>query len=164
MERYRIVEGVGLYYLTFTVVEWLPVFIDETACQIIVDSFNFCITNKHLRVNSYVIMPTHLHAVAFDSEFDPKRLKHTLMTCGNSPGGGCLTIPRVICQSCSPSDFRKMLGRIVSAGSGSHRSIPWGFSPTSFGSKRWTTCTIIHAAGDWCGCPKIGGFLPPGFG
>jgi hypothetical protein len=30
MERYRsIVEDVGLYYVTFTVVEWLPVFLDE---------------------------------------------------------------------------------------------------------------------------------------
>jgi hypothetical protein len=27
----RIVEDVGLYYLTFSVVEWLPVFIRETA-------------------------------------------------------------------------------------------------------------------------------------
>lgn len=78
MERYRIVEGVGLYYVTFTVVEWLPIFIDETACQIVTNSFNFCITNKHLRVNAYVIMPTHLHAIIFDSEFDPERLKHAL--------------------------------------------------------------------------------------
>jgi hypothetical protein len=28
MERYRIVADVGLYYLTFTVTEWLPVFIE----------------------------------------------------------------------------------------------------------------------------------------
>jgi len=28
MERYRIVKDVGLYYVTFKVVEWLPVFID----------------------------------------------------------------------------------------------------------------------------------------
>ena len=78
MERYRIVEGVGLYYVTFTVVEWLPVFIDETACQIVTESFNFCITKKQLRVHAYVIMPTHLHAILFDSEFDQDRLKHTL--------------------------------------------------------------------------------------
>jgi hypothetical protein len=30
MERYRIVEGVGLYYVTFTVIDWLPVFIDAS--------------------------------------------------------------------------------------------------------------------------------------
>jgi hypothetical protein len=34
MERYRVVKDVGLYYITLTVVEWLPVFIDETACTI----------------------------------------------------------------------------------------------------------------------------------
>jgi hypothetical protein len=34
MERYRVVRDVGHYYVTFTVVEWLPVFIDETACKI----------------------------------------------------------------------------------------------------------------------------------
>ena len=33
MERYRIVADVGVYYVTFTVVEWLPVFIDETALE-----------------------------------------------------------------------------------------------------------------------------------
>jgi hypothetical protein len=41
MERYRIVEGVGLYCVTFSVVKWLPVFIDETACKIITESLNF---------------------------------------------------------------------------------------------------------------------------
>jgi hypothetical protein len=78
MERYRIVTGVGLYYVTFTVVEWLPVFIEETVCKIVLDSFNFCINNKFLGVNSYVVMPTHLHAIMFDVEFNSERLKHTL--------------------------------------------------------------------------------------
>ncbi|MBC7876971.1 MAG: hypothetical protein H7Y59_07345 [Anaerolineales bacterium] len=78
MERYRVVKDVGLYYVTFTVVEWLPVFIDELACKLITESLNYCITNKHLRVNAYVIMPTHLHATLFDVDFDSERLKHTL--------------------------------------------------------------------------------------
>ena len=78
MERYRIIEGIGVYFVTFTVVGWLPVFIDEPSCQIVTGSLNFCIHNKNLRVNAYVIMPNHLHAVVFDSEFDSERLKHTL--------------------------------------------------------------------------------------
>src|SRR5215207_9393012 len=78
MERYRIVKDVGLYYVTFSVVEWLPVFIDESACKIITDSLNFCIRSKYLGVNAYVIMPTHLHAILFDKEFHSERLKHTL--------------------------------------------------------------------------------------
>jgi hypothetical protein len=78
MERYRIVPDVGLYYVTFTIVEWLPVFIDESACKIIMDSLNFCIKNKSLGVNAYVLMPTHLHAIVFDVQFNAERLKHTL--------------------------------------------------------------------------------------
>lgn len=78
MERYRIVPGVALYYVTFTIVKWLPVFIDEAAFKIITDSLNFCIQNKGLRVNAYVIMPTHLHAILFDAEFRAERLKYTL--------------------------------------------------------------------------------------
>jgi REP element-mobilizing transposase RayT len=78
MEHYRIVKDVALYYITFTVVEWLPVFIDETACKIVTDSLNYCIRNKFLGVNAYVIMPTHLHAVLFDRKSDSERLKHTL--------------------------------------------------------------------------------------
>ncbi|MEW6085690.1 MAG: RHS repeat-associated core domain-containing protein [Chloroflexota bacterium] len=78
MEKYRIVAGVGVYFVTFTVVEWLPVFIDEASCKIVVDSLNFCYANKALRINAYVIMPTHMHAVLFDAGFDPFQLKRTL--------------------------------------------------------------------------------------
>lgn len=78
MERYRIATGVGVYYVTFTVIEWLPVFIDESACKIITESLNFCIENKFLMVNAYVIMPTHLHAILFDVDFNADRLKHSL--------------------------------------------------------------------------------------
>jgi putative transposase len=78
MERYRIVADVGLYYVTFTIVEWLPVFIDEAACRIVTDSLNFCIRKKCLGVNAYVIMPTHFHAIVFDIEFNSERLKHSV--------------------------------------------------------------------------------------
>ena len=78
MERYRIVEGVGIYFVTFTVVEWLPVFIDEASCKIVTESLNFCIQNKNLRINAYVLMPNHFHAVVFDSDYVAERLKYTL--------------------------------------------------------------------------------------
>lgn len=78
MERYRIVEGVGIYFVTFTIVEWMPVFIEEAACKIVTESLNFSTRNKKLGVNAYVIMPNHMHAIVFDKDFDNDRLKHTL--------------------------------------------------------------------------------------
>ena len=80
MERYRVVQNVGVYFVTFTVVGWLPVFIEESPCQILIDSLGYCIRNEALRVNAYVIMPTHFHAVLFDEELDSGRLKSTLVS------------------------------------------------------------------------------------
>ena len=78
MEHYRIYPEAAVYYLTYTVVEWLPVFVSETACKIVTDSLTFCHRAKHLRINAYVIMPTHLHLIVFDAEGDSERLVRTL--------------------------------------------------------------------------------------
>ncbi|MBX9679476.1 MAG: hypothetical protein K2X38_11990 [Gemmataceae bacterium] len=78
MERYRIHPEAGLYYLTYSVVEWLPIFISEASCKIIADSLAFCHRKKHLRINAYVVMPTHLHLMVFDADFDSNRLTETL--------------------------------------------------------------------------------------
>lgn len=111
MERYRIVAGVGVYYVTFTVVEWLPVFIDERACKIITESFNFCIRNKYLKVNAYVIMPTHVHSILFDAEFDAERLKHTLDDMRKFTGRQLLDHAAKHLPKCLTAEFQKHAGQ-----------------------------------------------------
>jgi len=78
MESYRILPDVPVYFVTFSVVEWLPIFIAEKSCQIVAESLNYCHREKSLRVNAYVIMPTHLHAIVFDADFKSERLKDAL--------------------------------------------------------------------------------------
>jgi REP element-mobilizing transposase RayT len=78
MERYRIYSDGALYFVTFTVVEWLPVFVTEDACRIVTDSLDFCRRNKGLRINAYVIMPTHLHAIVFHKDFESAALERCL--------------------------------------------------------------------------------------
>ena len=78
MDRYKIIDNVGVYFITFTVVDWLPVFVDESPNSILIDSLKYCIDNKGLRVNAYVIMPNHLHAVVFNTEFDSSALHQAL--------------------------------------------------------------------------------------
>ena len=79
MERYRIVSDQAVYFLAFSVVEWLPVFVTEAACRIITDSLNYCATHKSLATNAFVIMPTHLHMIVFDEAFDAQRLERSLL-------------------------------------------------------------------------------------
>jgi REP element-mobilizing transposase RayT len=78
MERYRIAEDASVYFVTFSIVEWLPIFISEEPCRIIVDSFRHCHEYKGLAINAFVIMPTHLHAIVFDRNFDNARLMRAL--------------------------------------------------------------------------------------
>ena len=150
--------------MTSTVVDWLPVFIDETACKIITESLNFCIINKHLRVNTYVIMLTHLHAILFDSEFDPERLKRTLDDMRKFTGRNCWIMQHNICQRRSPNVFRNMPAKIVNDGSGSRRSIPWGFFRMTSGDRKLTICITIRVVKDWCETRKTGDFLLHGIG
>ncbi|MBI2431931.1 MAG: transposase [Candidatus Hydrogenedentes bacterium] len=62
--RYRMVDSEGLYFLTSTVVEWLPAFIGSRECEILLESLAFCRKDKGLRLYAYVIMENHLHLVA----------------------------------------------------------------------------------------------------
>ena len=78
METYRIYPDHAIYFLTFSVVQWLPVFIGEEPCHIVCESLNFCHREKSLCINAYVIMPTHMHLIVFDADFDSTRLKKTL--------------------------------------------------------------------------------------
>ncbi len=78
MEALRIHEDAALYYLTFSAVQWLPVFVSEEPCLIVTESLNFCHREKGLRINAFVIMPTHLHLIVSDADFNVQRLRQTL--------------------------------------------------------------------------------------
>jgi len=62
--RYTIVESEGIYFLTATIVDWLPVFTTSSECEIILDALLFCRKNKGLRLYAYVLLDNHLHLVA----------------------------------------------------------------------------------------------------
>jgi putative transposase len=79
MDSFKFVDGVYVYFVTFSVIDWLPVFVNPEPTQIIVDSLRYCIREKGLCINAYVIMPNHVHMIVFDEKFDNERLRHTLV-------------------------------------------------------------------------------------
>src|SRR5205823_12883558 len=62
--RYRFHEGHYAYFLTCTIVGWLPVFTRPETVQIIYDSWRFLQDNGRLTVYGYVILENHLHLIA----------------------------------------------------------------------------------------------------
>ena len=63
MGGHKIINQNELHFLTFTVVGWIDVFIREKYCQIIIDSFDYCIKNKGLQLYAFVIMSSHIHLI-----------------------------------------------------------------------------------------------------
>ncbi|MEN8248540.1 MAG: transposase [Bacteroidota bacterium] len=61
--KYKIHNSDRLYFVTFTVVEWIPVFNDLNNIDIILESIQHNQKNKGLEVYAWVIMPNHLHMI-----------------------------------------------------------------------------------------------------
>jgi len=63
-DRYVIVNQHDIYFLTFTVVEWLDVFTRKDYKCIITDALNYCVKEKGLECFAWVLMSNHMHLVA----------------------------------------------------------------------------------------------------
>ena len=62
--RYRFSEPDRPYFLTCTVVEWLPVFTRRETVDILLDSWQYLRHHDSLKIYGYVVLENHLHAVA----------------------------------------------------------------------------------------------------
>lgn len=65
---YKILNQNGMYFLTFTIVEWIDLFTRPIYSEIILESFRFCQKEKGLNLYAYVIMPSHIHLIAGTEE------------------------------------------------------------------------------------------------
>jgi len=62
-DRHTITDQNAMYFLTFTVVDWLYVFSKKEHKLELVNSMNYCIKEKGLIVYSWVLMNNHMHVI-----------------------------------------------------------------------------------------------------
>ena len=62
--RYRFGDDELPHFITFSVINWIDVFSREAYKQILVESLQYCIDNKGLRLHAWVIMSNHVHLIA----------------------------------------------------------------------------------------------------
>jgi len=62
--RYRICETDYPYFMTCTIVGWLPVFTRVEAVEIVLDSWRHLQRERGLKLFGYVILENHLHLIA----------------------------------------------------------------------------------------------------
>jgi len=51
------------YFVTWTIVEWLPLFDQARYRKVVLDALNYLRIDKNTQLNAFVVMPTHLHAI-----------------------------------------------------------------------------------------------------
>ena len=56
------------YFVTWTIVDWVPLFAQPAYRQIILDSLNYLRTSKRTELNAFVIMFTHAHAILWPDD------------------------------------------------------------------------------------------------
>ena len=75
--RYKLVEGRNTYFLTSSVVNWLPLFATPGLAEIVIDSLNFLHQKQRIKIHAWVLMETHFHLVAtsFDISSEMRKMK-----------------------------------------------------------------------------------------
>ena len=63
-ENYIISDQNAVYFLTFTITDWVDIFTRPGYKTIIVDSLNYCTESKGLTLYAWCLMTNHLHLVA----------------------------------------------------------------------------------------------------
>ena len=61
--RYHAREPDRAYFVTSTIVAWLPVFTTAARCDILVEAFEHGRAHKGLRISAWVILDNHFHAI-----------------------------------------------------------------------------------------------------
>lgn len=66
--RYKIIDNNTPYFLTATVVNWIPLLSTPTVQQMLLDSLRFLQEQERLVLYAYVILENHLHLVASSAD------------------------------------------------------------------------------------------------
>lgn len=61
--KYKIHDQQQVYFVTFTVVGWIDLFIRDEYKEIITDSIKYCQEHKGLEVYAWCIMTSHIHLI-----------------------------------------------------------------------------------------------------
>lgn len=69
--KYKFYNPEGLYFVSFSTVYWISIFIRENYAAVIVDSLNYCIKQKGMEVYAWCLMPNHMHLIFKANEGNP---------------------------------------------------------------------------------------------
>ncbi len=61
-----------IYFITFTILGWRHIFVDDKYCRLVYKWFDYTRANHRNKIHGYVIMPNHIHCLIYISDKSPK--------------------------------------------------------------------------------------------
>ncbi len=62
-EKYKFIDGQGMYFVTMATVGWVDLFTRWELKHVIIDSLRHCQKEKGLVIHAWCLMPSHLHMI-----------------------------------------------------------------------------------------------------
>ena len=67
-EKYKFYDNSQLYFISFSVIHWIDVFIRNEYKYELLTSWEYCTKNKGLQIYAWCIMPSHVHMIISSSK------------------------------------------------------------------------------------------------
>ena len=61
--KYKFFDKTELYFVTYVVINWIDVFTRNIYRDVLLDSWEYCIKNKGLKIYAWCIMTNHVHMI-----------------------------------------------------------------------------------------------------
>ena len=61
--KYKIRDNTKLYFVTFTVINWIDVFTRKIYKDLLIENIKYCQVNKGLELYAWVLMFNHIHMI-----------------------------------------------------------------------------------------------------
>ena len=86
--RYKIYEPTYPYFITCTILHWIPIFTRTETTDIIFDSLKYLQKEDNLKIYSYVILENHLHMIISSNDISKSIKKFKSFTANTVFGWG----------------------------------------------------------------------------
>ncbi len=72
--RYKIYKPTHTHFVTFTILHWIPIFMNKDSVDIVINSMKYLQKSDNLKIYAYVILENHMHLV-MQSDDLPKTIQ-----------------------------------------------------------------------------------------
>jgi REP-associated tyrosine transposase len=68
--RYKILDDDNFYFISSSIVNWIPVFTSEKYFNVLLNSMKYCQKHRSLKIYYYVIMDNHFHMIVYGDQLE----------------------------------------------------------------------------------------------